>query len=145
MATLRGFIQWCEQLAQSTGNPVARKIGEIFHNVDATNRQGHIKQAFYGVKAFLDEDPQRLLPFLLASPNGPLQLQRSECRQEWVRFLHAHADDPINRDGASIRRLKQVLSRRLGGVQHTGGGGDYELKLLSALAPRYLATTQYRR
>ena len=142
---LQGFIRWCEHLAEETDNPVAQRILTIFRNADATNRQGHIKQGFYGMKAFLDEDPRRMTPILDASARIPYPLQRSPLLTEWVRFLQNHINDPQNRDGASIVRLRQVLSQRLGGVQTTGGGGDYELKLVATLAPRYLAVSQYRR
>lgn len=144
MANLADFIEWCQEVARSTGNPVAQKVVDIFRNVDATNRQGHIKQSFYGIQAFFDEDPERLTAILLTSAMTPFQLQRSNLRTDWVRFLRAHVNDPQNPEGASIGRLRQVLNRRLGGVQTRGGGGDYELKIVATLAARYLAVIHYR-
>ncbi len=65
MPALSSFIQWCEHLSQSSDSPIAHKIVEIFHNVYATNRQGHVKQSFYGIKSFFGSSDFRVGPWLM--------------------------------------------------------------------------------
>ena len=99
-----------------TGQKCAKDYNTNWHNL-----QGHVKQAFYGVQRFLQENPAFIARIAQSNMGAPYSMER-EMKKAWIDFLRKH-------------RREQAIDYSLGvlynqtpvewGGRITGGGGGF--------------------
>ncbi|OGO53025.1 MAG: hypothetical protein A2148_00840 [Chloroflexi bacterium RBG_16_68_14] len=132
---LSEFIRWCS----AQPGFAAEEVVKIHKNVDQTNRQGHIKQAFYGAQRFFQEFPEHLSYLRSQAPDQPFELDESPMIGDWIAFLQQFQNERDSNYDYDIGTLVRILPESLGGIVIGGGGGGYPLKLVFPLVARRMA------
>ncbi|MFQ5873153.1 MAG: phospholipase D-like domain-containing protein, partial [Dehalococcoidia bacterium] len=114
---LREFIRFCSM----HGGFAAEEIIKIHKNLDQTNRQGHIKQGFYGVQRFFQQYPHHLAYVRSQPPATPFEIEDSPIIADWRSFLNSFQDERDPNYDYDIGTLIRILPENLGGII-TGGG-----------------------
>ena len=118
------FLEFVEQ----HGGDIAEQILLIARNADGNNNTGKIKQAFYGVQRFLQENPHYISQVSQHPTSEWFDVGATGLVDKWRDFLRRFQDEESNEFGYSIPTLRGYLTATSGGHRTGGGGGDNQLK-----------------
>lgn len=131
---LAEFIRYCSM----SGGKAATDVIRIHANIDDNNRQGHVKQGYYGAQRFFQEYPQYKNTVAQSSPDHPFEIEDSELLDDWRRFLNDFQDEASSGYDYDIGTLIRILPASMGGIVIGGGGGGFPLKIVFPIIARML-------
>ena len=126
---IRPISQFIDFLAGQTGY-VVEEIRTIYFNQDRNNRTGHLKQGYYAVQRFFQENPGYIAPLSQISLAEAYNIrEQQEIYDTWLAFFRE--SDEADEDFAyNFSILRGYLTANFGGHRTGGGGGDYPFRLV---------------
>lgn len=123
---MSGLIPFDEYLGyiaklEKTGLDLSETGGRCayIYNTEWHNLQGHVKQSFYGVQRFLQENPQFMAGIAQSNINSPYAIT-GELLKIWKHFLKTHRKEKTNEYDLGV--LYNIIPRNYGGRTTSGGG-----------------------
>ncbi len=119
--TFNDFLNYAKDL-QNRGINVSNTAGKCAHdyNTNWHNLQGHVKQAFYGVQRFLQENPVFIARIAQGDINSPYAIT-GNVRKAWNSFLKTHRGERGSDYDLGV--LYNQTPVDYGGRTTSGGGG----------------------
>ena len=109
---------------------VVDEVRKIYFNLDGYNRTGHLKQGYYAVQRFFQENPDYLGEISQVSLDDAYNIRDNPVLlKDWRTFFQRTeaADENFGYDFAILRGY---LTPNFGGRRTGGGGGDYPFRLV---------------
>ncbi|MCW2928589.1 MAG: hypothetical protein JWM86_2557, partial [Thermoleophilia bacterium] len=141
---LDAFVSWLRQHPQLIGaETIVERYGDRVHS----RLQGHVKQSFFGARAFLQANPQVATGLAIqlrgsTAPRSAVPHLAQPVMDLWAGFADTRRDvvgsDPDL--GFSFQRLLNTLPPSLGGTRAAGGGSSSTFKRVLPLVACYLAS-----
>ncbi len=134
---LSDFIEFIDPMDRE----VPQTISDHHHNLSGQNRQGHVKQSYYGLVHFLSDSTQggEYLPELVAIPLDDYPRFSLSFVKAWGRFLDHNARTHDSDLGYSFSTLRNILPERMGGYVTHGGGAIGTFTRMVPLVARFLS------
>ena len=118
-----------------TGQKCSKDYRTNWHNL-----QGHVKQAFYGVQRFLQENPSFIASVAQSDITTPYSI-RGKMREAWKRFLKTHRSEQASDYDLGV--LYNQTPTDYGGRTTTGGGGITYVRRSFPIVARMMLSGPY--
>jgi len=118
-----------------TGQKCSKDYRTNWHNL-----QGHVKQAFYGVQRFLQENPSFIASVAQSDITTPYSI-RGKMREAWKRFLKTHRSEQASDYDLGV--LYNQTPTNYGGRTTTGGGGITYVRRSFPIVARMMLSGPY--
>jgi len=104
------------------------------------NLQGHVKQSFYGVQRFLQENPIYIARIAKSDINSPYPL-KGQIKKTWIKFLKTHRKERTKEYDIGV--LYNITPEAYGGRTTTGGGAIAFIKRSLPIVSRMMLSGPY--
>ena len=117
---------------------VAAKVIDHYDNLSGQNRQGHVKQSYYALHAFLNTQGKTFVNDLQKLDIDEYPKLPQEFVTEWIKFVDKFATHTDESQGYSFSILRNVLPESLGGYVTNGGGASGTFRRIAPLVARFM-------